>query len=84
MTKREKIIKYLVDGGIRADMLKLYEDSRWPKSGTVVVSGVLDDDWRTLYFKLYKDVQNPPITIRGIRVRLEWQYGCYRIFWIGD
>ena len=84
MTKREKIINYLVEGGMRLDMLRLYETKKWPKSGTIVLRGMLNDDWRKLYFDLYRNNPDTKIDIHQIRVNFEWQYGCYRISWIGD
>lgn len=84
MTKREKIIKYLVDGGVREDLLRLYEDKRWPKSGTIVLSGILPDDWLKIYFDLYKDKKDSPIEVHQIRDHFEWKYGCYRVSWVGD
>ena len=84
MTKREKIINYLVEGGMRLDMLRLYETKKWPKSGTIVLSGMLKYDWRKLYFDLYKDNPDTKIDIHQIRVNFKWQYGYYRISWIGD
>jgi len=84
MTKREKIISYLVENGIRKDMLDCYIYKRWDKPGTIVLSGILPNDWRKLYFDIYRDNPDTKIDIHQIRVNFEWQYGCYRISWVGD
>ena len=85
MTKREKIINYLTDEGIiRKDMLSLYITEKWPKSGTVVINRLNDDQWRRLYFDLYQFNQDSKIEIHRIRDHFKTQYGYYRISWIGD
>ena len=86
MTKREKIINYLIEGGMRPDMLRLYETKKWPKSGTIVLGGILKEDWVKLYFDLYMHIpyQERKIDIHDIRDHLKVQYGYYRIYWTGD
>lgn len=84
MTNREKIINYLVENGIRKDMLNLYIDKRWSKPGTIVLSGILRDDWCKIYFDLFRDNPETKIDIHQIRVHFKWQYGCYRLSWTGD
>ena len=83
MTKREKIIDHLVEGGISQETIRCHESTKWSKPGTLVLGNLHRDDWRKLYFDLFRDAPDPKIDIHQIRVNFERKDGYYRITWIG-
>lgn len=95
MTKREKIINYLIDNGI--DVLRLpfiIDNKKWQRSGTLVIDYhfLRDDEKRKLNMIDYLDNgdgtfshdSSCPIEVHYIRYHFEWQESYRRIIWKGE